>query len=56
MLVLLVGYKGAPKYLLVRKGEICRISLACGKAKDIWGWQPSVSVTEGLSQTVNYYK
>lgn len=56
MLASLVGYTGTPGYVPVRKGEIYRISLACGKAKDIWGWQPNISVKEGLAQAVNYYK
>jgi len=52
----LLGYQGAPHYDQVRKGEIYRICLDYSKALREMGWQPQVSLREGLSQTIGYYK
>ena len=52
----LLGYKGAPHYAPVRKGEVLRICLDCSKAQKELGWQPRLSLREGLSKTVAYYK
>jgi UDP-glucose 4-epimerase len=52
----LLGYKGAPDYAPVRKGEIFKISLDCSKARQELGWQPRILLKEGLVQTVAYYK
>jgi len=52
----LLGYQGAAHYDQVRKGEIYRICLDYSKALREMGWQPQVSLREGLSQTIGYYK
>ena len=51
-----VGYKEAPDYAPVRKGEIYRICLNFSRAQAEFGWQPLVSLKEGLAQTVAFYK
>jgi len=56
ILAKLSGYKGSPHYTQVRKGEIYKICLDNSKASRELGWQPQVSLREGLSQTVGYYK
>lgn len=52
----LLEYKGAPRYVPVRKGEVLRICLECSKAQKELDWQPHVSLKEGLSRTITYYK
>lgn len=52
----LLGYQGTPQYAPVRKGEILRICLECSKAQKELGWQARLSLKEGLSQTVVYYR
>ncbi len=52
----LLGYQDAPHYDQIRKGEIYRICLDYSKALREMGWQPQVSLREGLSQTIGYYK
>lgn len=52
----ILGYQGAPHCGQVRKGEIYRICLNSSKASRELGWQPQVSLKEGLLQTVGYYK
>ena len=52
----LLEYKGTPRYATVRKGEILRICLDYSRALKELDWQPRVSLKQGLSQTVAYYK
>jgi len=51
-----LGYKGAPNYAPVRKGEVYRICLECSKAKEELGWSPRVSIREGIEKTADYYR
>ena len=51
-----LGYKGKPIYAPVRKGEVYRISLNCGKASKELGWRPKLSLREGITRAVDYYK
>jgi dTDP-glucose 4,6-dehydratase len=39
-----------------RPGHDRRYSLDCGKAKDELGWEPAVPFSEGLAQTVAWYR
>ena len=39
-----------------RAGEQKTSSLSYDKAKEILGWQPSVSFREGIAKTVAYFK
>jgi UDP-glucose 4-epimerase len=50
----LTGAKDRPKFAPLRPGEINKIYLSGRKAKEILGWQPSVSVEEGLRRTVEW--
>ena len=56
LLASLLGYKGSPRYAPERKGEIYRICLECSKAQKELGWQPRLSLGEGLAETVGYYR
>ncbi|MBI4288684.1 MAG: NAD-dependent epimerase/dehydratase family protein [Chloroflexi bacterium] len=51
-----VGYGEEPNYAPVRKGEIYRICLDYSKARAALGWQPLVSLEEGLARTVAHYR
>ncbi len=51
-----LGYKGKPIYAPVRKGEVYRIALNCGKARKELGWSPKLSLREGIAQAAEYYK
>ncbi|HEX9017566.1 MAG TPA: NAD-dependent epimerase/dehydratase family protein [Anaerolineaceae bacterium] len=50
------GYPQAAKYAPARAGETFRIYLTAAKAKQDLGWEPSVTLQEGLRQTVSYFK
>jgi UDP-glucose 4-epimerase len=52
----LLGYKGAPHYAPMRKGEVLRICLDCSRAERELGWQPRLSLREGLSRAIDYYR
>jgi len=52
----MLGYSGNPLYAPVRTGEIYHICLNATKAKEELGWQPQLSLEEGLRQTVGYYQ
>lgn len=52
----IIGYKGSPRYGQVRSGEIFRICLDYSRAERELGWRPRISLREGLSQTVDYFK
>lgn len=52
----LTGFKGKPVYAPVRKGEVFRICLDFSRAQKELGWQPRLSVREGLQQAADYYR
>ena len=52
----IIGYAQEAQYLPARAGEIFRIYLDASKAKSQLGWQPSVSLDEGLRKTVEYFR
>ena len=52
----MLGYSGNPLHAPVRTGEIYHICLNATKAKEELGWQPQLSLEEGLRQTVGYYQ
>ncbi|MBC8204313.1 MAG: NAD-dependent epimerase/dehydratase family protein [FCB group bacterium] len=56
----IIGFDNKAFYASERPGEINRIYLDAGKAKEILGWEAEVSFREGLKRTVewrrNYYK
>ena len=51
-----LDYDGSPLYTSVRPGEIQRICLDCSKAERELGWRPRLSLKEGISKTVAYFK
>lgn len=45
-----------PRYAARRPGEADAVSLDISKAKRILGWQPDVSLIDGIGQAVTYYR
>jgi len=52
----LTGNKVEPRREPLRPGEIHRICISGGKAKDVLGWEPTVPFEEGLRRLVEYIK
>ena len=50
------GHEIVPKFGLVRGGDIYRSMLSNQKAKDGLGWEPQVSLTDGLRRTMAYFQ
>ena len=55
-LALLTDYRMEPNYGPPRKGDVYRIALDSGRARQHLGWEPRVSLEEGLSLTVDYFR
>jgi UDP-glucose 4-epimerase len=55
-LALLTDYKLKPNYGPSRKGDVFRIALDNERARKELGWEPRVSLEEGLSLTVDYFR
>jgi UDP-glucose 4-epimerase len=55
-LALLTGYRVEPRYGPTRKGDVYRIALDNERAREQLGWEPRVSLEEGLSLTVDYFR
>jgi UDP-glucose 4-epimerase len=55
-LALLTEYRLEPKFGPARKGDVYRIALDNARAKEVLGWEPQVSLEEGLSLTVDYFR
>jgi len=55
-LALLTDYRLEPKFGPARKGDVYRIALDNARAKEGLGWEPRVSLEEGLSLTVDYFR
>src|SRR6266849_2863349 len=55
-LALLTDYRLQPKYGPGRKGDVYRIALDNGRAREHLGWEPRVNLEEGLSLTVDYFR
>ncbi len=49
-------YIGGKIHTRPKKGEIRRIFLSYDKAKKLLGWQPSVSLEEGIKKTIEWYR
>lgn len=52
----IAGHRIRPKYGSSREGDIYRSMLSHGRAKRGLGWQPQVSLEEGLQRTFGYFK
>ena len=55
-LALLTDYRLKPNYGPSRKGDVFRIALDNERARKELGWEPRVSLEEGLSLTVDYFR
>ena len=55
-LALLTGYRMEPNLGPRRKGDVYRIALDNARARQGLGWEPRVSLEEGLSLTVDYFR
>jgi UDP-glucose 4-epimerase len=55
-LSLLTDYKQEPRFGPARKGDVYRIALDNGRAREKLGWEPQVTLEEGLSLTVDYFR
>jgi UDP-glucose 4-epimerase len=52
----LTGTRQEPVYAPARAGELQRIVVSHDKASEVLGWSPGTDLTEGLKQTVAYFK
>jgi UDP-glucose 4-epimerase len=52
----LTGNAVEPRHEPLRPGEIHRICISSGKAKEVLGWEPQVPFEEGLRRLVEYVK
>jgi len=55
-LAILTDYKRVPPHGPRRMGDVYRIALDNTRAQRELGWQPAVSLEEGLSSTVDYFR
>ena len=55
-LALLTDYTLEPRYGPSRKGDVYRIALDNARAREHLGWEPRVTLEEGLSLTVDYFR
>jgi len=50
------GCEIAPQHVEAKEGEVRRNVLSCARAGRELGWQPSVTLDEGLAATVEYFR
>lgn len=50
------GFAGEPEFLPERPGEQRRSVIDPGRARQVLGWSPTVSIREGLEQTLSYFR
>ena len=55
-LALLTDYRLQARYGPARKGDVYRIALDNGLAGEVLGWEPAISLEEGLRSTVDYFR
>ena len=55
-LAALTGYEAAPVMAPARPGDIQRIALDASRATATWGWRPRIGLTEGLRETVAWFR
>lgn len=52
----LTSYERPPTMGPPRPGDIARSALDASRARQVWGWQPQVSLEEGLGRTVEAFR
>lgn len=52
----IVAYSGEPDYGPPKLGETFKIYLDASRAREQLGWEPAVSLRDGLTQTVDYFR
>ncbi|GBD32897.1 UDP-glucose 4-epimerase [bacterium HR33] len=50
------GVEVSIEYAPARAGELKRSALDCGKALQLWGWKPEVTLEEGLGRTYEWIR
>ncbi len=55
-LALLTEYRPDPRFGPARKGDVYRIALDNTRAKERLGWEPRITLEEGLRLTVDYFR
>ena len=55
-LALLTEYRLEPRFGPGRKGDVYRIALDNSRAQEQLGWRPQITLEEGLSLTVDYFR
>ncbi len=55
-LALLTEYRLEPRFGPARKGDVYRIALDNTRAKERLGWEPRITLEEGLRLTVDYFR
>jgi UDP-glucose 4-epimerase len=51
----LTGFRGEAIYGPAKRGEVQRIFLDAARAREAMGWEPALSLSEGLKSTVEYF-
>ncbi|MBI4723080.1 MAG: NAD-dependent epimerase/dehydratase family protein [Candidatus Stahlbacteria bacterium] len=52
----IIGYSLAPVYQDKREGEVGKNFLNCTKANKLLGWTPKTNLSDGLAQTIQWFK
>ena len=55
-LAIVSEYRHEPRYGPARKGDVYRIALDNSRAREGLGWEPAISLEEGLRTTVDYFR
>ena len=50
------GAADDPEYAPARLGDVARSALDAGRAGEVLGWSPQVSIREGVARTVDYFR
>lgn len=50
------GAPDTPDYAPARLGDVPRSALSYQHAHDVLGWEPRVSIVEGVAKTVDYFR
>lgn len=50
------GVPDEPEHAPARLGDLPRSALSYQRARDVLGWEPQVSVAEGVARTVDYFR